>query len=84
MMIILVCIIWFVLGVVSIGYWMTTKYDLMVNDIPYIILIGFGGPITFVIGWFILGKPILSNKVLFKKKGRDLSNEPFNDSNSIN
>jgi hypothetical protein len=59
-------LLWYLMGVGSFVYWWTSEYDLTIDQTPMMLMAGFGGPISFLMGWSIHGKD--SDKVLFKKR----------------
>ena len=69
-MLILGTIIWYIIGISSFIYWWTTDYDLELNVslILGLIIIGLVGPIAFLIGYSIHGKPNPKAIVLIKKR----------------
>lgn len=67
--IIILCILWYVIGVSGFIFWWTREFDFENRDIPMSLMIGIVGIFSWIIGWFIHGKPIFeSNKIIFKRR----------------
>lgn len=60
--------VWYVCGCSSFIYWWTSEFDLTCAELPIILVVGFGGPITYFAGRGIHGKHERRTLVIFKKR----------------
>jgi len=51
-------VIWYLIGVCSFIFWWTTEHDLRVGDFLLALLVGTFGPVAFIMGYIIHGKPV--------------------------
>lgn len=67
-LIIVSCIMWYAIGIVSFIYWLTKDYDFTTHpgDICACIVSGLIGPFSFILGWMLCSN--VSEKVIFKKR----------------
>lgn len=68
MLMVLLCILWYISGVASFVYWWTKDYDFSASEILLAALSGGYGPIAFIIGYTIHGTNT-DKKVLLKRRG---------------
>lgn len=49
--------LWWVSGVASFCFWWTREFDLIVSNLWTAAFVGLMGPIAFILGWLISGRP---------------------------
>lgn len=65
----LFAIAWWAAGYASFVYWWTTQHDLKVEDAICGMFYAVIGPLAFVLGWLIHGKPVeASRRILMAKR----------------
>lgn len=66
----LVCfVVWYLVGVVSFIYWWTKTSDLTIRELHVLFCAGFMGPITFILGWILVGDATFSiDGVIVRKR----------------
>lgn len=66
---IILIIIWSLLGVSGVIFWWTSEYDFTKRELPLLLCGILGGPLCWIIGYFIHRKPVVTiKKTLFKKR----------------
>ena len=62
------CVIaaWYAVGVSGFVFWYNRNHDIMVANLLSLIFIGWMGPLTWVVGYIVHGKP----RVLIKRRRR--------------
>lgn len=65
MIYIIVSLVWWIVGVASFVYWWTKNYDFRAEDSVIAILVGFFGPVAFIVGWAMDGN---SKKIIIKRR----------------
>lgn len=69
MILVMLCVVWYVIGFASFVYWWTSKHDLEGEEMPLAVVSSFFGPINFLIGWRTMGDPLFNpDRVFFKKR----------------
>jgi hypothetical protein len=66
----LVVLAWFALGAGGFVFWWTRDWDLTVAEVPLMLLVGFAGPIAWVIGWILHGDTLVSESPTVLRKRR--------------
>lgn len=61
-------ILWVLSGAASFIFWWTADYDLTTEQIPMIIVLGFVGPLGWIIGWYIHGSHTEREPMILKHK----------------
>lgn len=67
MIIFLTILVWFSIGVLSIGFWWTREFDLTMGELPLLIAGGILGPGAFPLG-LLLHYYGNTEKVIWRKK----------------
>jgi len=65
-MMILLGILWYVIGSTGFIYWWTNEFDLKSSEIPLLLITGFLGPLSFIIGYLLHGEKC--SKVIMRKR----------------
>lgn len=65
----LVALLWYIIGVGSLIFWLTKKFDLNLEDLIVILLLGIIGPFGFFTGWLASYNSCNSEpKIILKKR----------------
>lgn len=64
-------LVYWVIGACGFIYWFTKDCDITIREVPIILIIGWTGPISFVIGWSIHSGSS-GDKILIKKRRHGL------------
>ena len=59
---------WIIVGLWGFIYWWTTEYDLTMSEIFILIIGALMGPMSWLAGYIIHGKPKDKSKILVKKR----------------
>jgi len=61
-------LIWYLIGASGFYYWWTQDSDLTTKELHLLILCGFMGVLSWIMGWRIHGKTNIKNITIFKKR----------------
>lgn len=61
-------LLWYLVGVASFIYWSRKQFDICVSDLSVLLILGFGGPFTFIIGFMMFAEIFQTDRILIKKK----------------
>lgn len=67
----LVSVAWYLIGCAGFVYWWRKDWDFETAQVPLMLIIGLGGPISWIVGYFIHGDPPTPEapRVILKKRG---------------
>lgn len=64
---IIAALLWYLSGVWGFVWWWTHEYDLTLDEIWFMLIVGLYGPVAWVMGWSIHGKKQFKTVVLKNK-----------------
>lgn len=60
--------LWYIAGITGFIYWYTTEFNLKEDDIPMMLMLGFIGPVAWIIGYLLHGRPNKGSSIVIKKR----------------
>lgn len=68
MNLLLIIILWYVVGLISVYYVFSETNDIVLGDLPILLFLSLGGPVVTLIAFF---RSEIGNTVVFKKRKKE-------------